>query len=81
MYSYTSIEEYHKAIAAGTITCSEAVTAFLTSIDEKKQLNAFIEVYREEALARAAALDKKHQENKPKGKLFGVVVGIKDVIC
>ena len=57
------------------------VSNYLSAIEQQKHLNAFVEVYIDEAILQAKALDIKHQEQKPKGRLFGVVVGIKDVIC
>jgi len=40
-----------------------------------------VEVYADEARQRAASLDEKRSLGARPGKLFGVVVGIKDVIC
>ncbi|MEP6747952.1 MAG: Asp-tRNA(Asn)/Glu-tRNA(Gln) amidotransferase subunit GatA, partial [Bacteroidota bacterium] len=65
----------------GTTTCVEAVEFFLRRTEASKQLNAFTEVFGEEALRSAKALDKKRLDGKPLGKLHGVVAGIKDVIC
>jgi aspartyl-tRNA(Asn)/glutamyl-tRNA(Gln) amidotransferase subunit A len=50
---------------------------YLAAIEQNSHLNAFLEVFEEEALARAAALDKQ----TTKGKLHGVVIGIKDNLC
>jgi aspartyl-tRNA(Asn)/glutamyl-tRNA(Gln) amidotransferase subunit A len=50
-------------------------------IEKKKQLNAFLEVFADEAIQRAIELDQKRKEGKPIGRLHGVIVGIKDVIC
>ena len=44
-------------------------------------LNAFVEIFTDEAIERAIMLDAKKSSGKPVGKLFGVVIGIKDVIC
>jgi len=44
-------------------------------------LNAFVEIFADEAIERAILLDKKKSSGEPVGKLFGVVIGIKDVIC
>ena len=55
----------------------QAVRHFISRIQEQSPLNAFIEVFAEEALARASELD----ESQTKGKLHGVVIGIKDNIC
>ncbi|MGE5108493.1 MAG: Asp-tRNA(Asn)/Glu-tRNA(Gln) amidotransferase subunit GatA [Sphingobacteriales bacterium] len=81
MYSYTNIKDYHLAVETSALTCEQAVNDFLTVIEQKKHLNAFIDVYRDEAILRAKVLDQKHKDQKPKGRLFGVVIGIKDVIC
>ena len=50
-------------------------------IDQQKELNAFLEVYANEALQRAVALDEKRKKGASLGKLHGVVIGLKDVIC
>lgn len=57
------------------------VNYFLDKIKENKRLNAFTEVYAGEALATAAALDEKRKSGGATGKLHGVVIAIKDVIC
>jgi len=44
-------------------------------------LNSFLEVFSEEAKLRAIELDAQRTQGKPLGKLHGVVVGIKDVLC
>jgi aspartyl-tRNA(Asn)/glutamyl-tRNA(Gln) amidotransferase subunit A len=53
----------------------------LRQISEHARLNAFVEVFTGEALERAAELDRKKLSGQPVGRLFGVVIGIKDVIC
>ncbi len=65
----------------GTTTCVSTVQQFLLNIKAKQHLNAFVEVYSEEALEKAAQLDKQRQLNRKIGKLHGVVVALKDVIC
>lgn len=44
-------------------------------------MNAYIQIYPEEALSTADRLDKERHAGKPAGKLHGVVIGIKDVLC
>ena len=51
------------------------------AIEQQLQLNAFTNVYREEALAKARLLDQQRKAGQPMGKLHGVVIGIKDVIA
>jgi len=59
----------------------EAVEFFLRRIETSKRLNAFTEVFAEEALQTAARLDQQRSAGKSPGLLHGVVIGIKDVIC
>ena len=79
MFIFHSIQDYQKKLLNGTATCVEAVEFFLRRIETRKQLNAFTQVFAEEALQKAAALDQQRLCGKPMGKLHGVVVGIKDV--
>ncbi len=82
MFSFTSIEDYHSNLLSGNTTCVEAVEYYLHSIHANKYLNAFLEVYYQEALEKAASLDEHFKHNKSfLGKLHGVVIGLKDVIC
>jgi aspartyl-tRNA(Asn)/glutamyl-tRNA(Gln) amidotransferase subunit A len=59
----------------------EAVHFYLEAIKEKPQLNAFLEVFEAEAISEAERLDARRIGGAPIGRLHGVVVGIKDVIC
>ncbi|MGB0525159.1 MAG: Asp-tRNA(Asn)/Glu-tRNA(Gln) amidotransferase subunit GatA [Flammeovirgaceae bacterium] len=77
---YKSYRETRHALNTGETTCKALVEHYLAAIESQKQLNAFVEVYAEEALERAVQIDAKLQ-NGHAGKLAGLVVGIKDVIC
>lgn len=81
MYTHVSIPELHRSLATGESTCFEIVSSYLNKIKEKQHLNAFIEVYEQESLARAKELDAKKDNHASWGKLYGVVIGIKDVLC
>jgi aspartyl-tRNA(Asn)/glutamyl-tRNA(Gln) amidotransferase subunit A len=81
LFEFSSIEQYHAQLQEGTTTCLQAVEFYLQRNTENAHLNAFIEVYSEEALQKAKELDVKRKSGKPIGKLHGVVIGIKDVIC
>lgn len=81
MYSFTNIARYHAQLQQGEITCGQAVQFYLERINANKHLNAFVEVYAQEALDKAAALDAARKEGAPLKKLHGVVIAIKDVIC
>jgi aspartyl-tRNA(Asn)/glutamyl-tRNA(Gln) amidotransferase subunit A len=52
----------------------------LDQIAAKENLNAYLEIFSEEALSVAAHLDAQRKEGKTLGKLHGVVIGIKDVL-
>ncbi len=75
-----SIAAYHHWLGDQPDGCTRAVTHYLAQIEAHRQLNAFLEVYAEEALARAKALDAARRAGQPLGKLHGVVIALKDVI-
>ena len=81
MFRFHSIKDYHTALIAEQVTCIQAVNFYLDQIKKHQELNAFLEVFAEEALATAKALDAAREQGAPLGKLHGVVVGIKDVLC
>lgn len=81
MLKFHSIKDYQILLANGKTTCVEAVSFYIDKIIKNKHLNAFLEVYEQEALIRARLLDDKLVSGQQRGKLFGVIVGLKDVIC
>lgn len=81
MFQFSTIEQYHAQLQNGSITCLQAVEHYLLRIDASKHLNAFIKVYADEAIQQANELDEKRKTGKQPGKLHGVVIGLKDVIC
>lgn len=80
MKRYASIYEVHNDLREGSLTIPNLVKYYLSNIEEKKHLNAFLEVWPEEALQRAEAIQKKWNEGKA-GKLAGMVIALKDNIC
>ena len=81
MFSFTDIAEYHNDLLHSQVSCTEAVAHYLMRIGEYKHLNAFTEIYANEAIEQARRLDEKRKAGEPLKKLHGVVVTIKDVIC
>lgn len=82
MPKYCSFSSVQEAIHNGETTCTELVNYYLEQIELTKDCNIFIEVYAREARERASQLDQKYLENPDKvGKLFGMVLSIKDLIC
>jgi aspartyl-tRNA(Asn)/glutamyl-tRNA(Gln) amidotransferase subunit A len=81
LFSFNTIKDYQLALLAGETTCQQAVDFYLEQIDNNAHLNSFLEVFKEDVKKRAIELDALQSSGKPLGKLHGVVVGIKDVLC
>lgn len=80
MKRYNSLQEIRKDISEGAITCRSLTEYYLKNIEAKAHLNAYVEVYAQEALATADKVDAKIKAGTA-GKLAGMVVGLKDVLC
>lgn len=78
--SWKNFGEIRQAIGFGKLSCVSLVEYYLREIENKKQLNAFIEVFSDSALQKAKEVDEKIKNNSA-GKLAGMVIGIKDNIC
>ena len=77
-----SAVELGKKIAAGEITSVEATKAYLDAIGAKdKEINAYVTVDTEGALAAAAEADAKIKSGELSGPFAGVPVAIKDNMC
>jgi aspartyl-tRNA(Asn)/glutamyl-tRNA(Gln) amidotransferase subunit A len=81
LFIFRSIEEYQNALSSGDSTCTEAVRYYLERIHSSTHLNAFNRVYENNALERAALLDRNRKNGLPTGRLHGVIIALKDVIC
>ncbi|MDX2195121.1 MAG: Asp-tRNA(Asn)/Glu-tRNA(Gln) amidotransferase subunit GatA [Cytophagales bacterium] len=77
--AYSSLTEVQTLISQKKLTCESLVSYYIANIKSHADLNAFVEVYENEAIARAKEIDSKIIQGKA-GKLAGLVVGIKDVI-
>ena len=80
MFRFTSIKDYHAALVAEHTTCTQAVKYYLDQMAAQENLNAYLEIFSDEALSLAAHLDAQRNQGKSLGKLHGVVIGIKDVL-
>lgn len=77
-----TVAEALAALDQHEITVHELVAATLARIETwEPKINAFIEVWRDEALAVAAQRDAERKSGKPHGVLHGIPVGVKDLIC
>lgn len=81
MFDYSSIEHYHAQLQEGNVSCVQAVEHYLQKIQGSRHLNAFIDVYAEEALQKARELDQRRLQGESLKRLHGVVIGLKDVIA
>ncbi|TGE27280.1 Asp-tRNA(Asn)/Glu-tRNA(Gln) amidotransferase subunit GatA [Hymenobacter metallicola] len=80
MRRFTSLTEVRNELTAGTTTCRQLVEYYLDNIQKKSHLNAFLEVWPDEARAQADAVDAKLAAGTA-GKLAGMVIGLKDVLA
>jgi aspartyl-tRNA(Asn)/glutamyl-tRNA(Gln) amidotransferase subunit A len=76
-----SIAAYQHSLVDQPDGCSLAVAHYLAQIEAHRHLNAFLEVFADEAMSRAKALDEKRRSGQQLGKLHGVVIALKDVIA
>jgi len=77
---FSSFDEIKKSLEKNEATCKAIVLHYLNNIQTKAHLNAFVEVYEQSALAQADIVDEKLDQGKA-GRLAGMVIGIKDVLC
>jgi aspartyl-tRNA(Asn)/glutamyl-tRNA(Gln) amidotransferase subunit A len=76
-----SLKDIQAALGSGQLLCETLVRSYLRVIEKNQDLNAYIEVFGEEALLRAQELDQIFQRReRPMGRLWGAVFSIKDVI-
>jgi len=74
-----SFAEVKSEIQAGKSVVN-IVNEYLKNIDTQSDLNAFLEVFTESALAQAQIVDEKLAAGTS-GKLAGMVIGLKDNLC
>src|SRR3989339_1589981 len=69
-------------LESGEVTSAEVTLAVLDQIERHDgKVGAFLRVNRGAALARAAEIDRKRQAGQPVGRLGGLPVAVKDVLC
>ncbi|MCP9237363.1 Asp-tRNA(Asn)/Glu-tRNA(Gln) amidotransferase subunit GatA [Lewinella sp. JB7] len=78
---YSSISATQTALAAGEVTTVQLVERYLASIGDQRYLNIYVEVFADEALQQAKEQDGRRRAGARLGRLAGIVLSIKDVIC
>jgi len=76
---YLTLTEIQDDLHKGDLTCVQLVNHYLERIASNAHLNAFVDVYTEEAKEQAIIIDKKIN-NGTYGRLAGLVIGLKDVL-
>jgi aspartyl-tRNA(Asn)/glutamyl-tRNA(Gln) amidotransferase subunit A len=77
---YSSLDEIRRELQSGSITVEGLVKNYLAQISINKHLNAFNEVFDQEALSRSKEIDARLKAGTA-GRLAGMVIAIKDNIC
>ena len=80
MRTYHSLEEVRVDLLSSKTTLVALVNYYLQRIETYQHLNVFLHVYANEAIQRAEAIDAKLKAGTA-GKLAGMVISIKDMIC
>lgn len=80
MKGYRTVADIQHDLKTGNLSCLALVGHYLERIRAHKVLNAFIEVFEQEARDRAKHLDEKLASGTA-GRLAGLMLGIKDVLC
>ncbi len=79
MKEYKTLNALQSDLRGGNLSCVQLVHHYLDCIESNKHLNAFVEVYAEEALRVAQEIDQKLKKGTA-GRLAGLVIGLKDVL-
>lgn len=80
MKTYRSLNSIRSEIGRGATDLVTIVRDYLERCEDLKDLNAFVEVYPDEALMSAGIIQEKMSLGNA-GKLAGMVIGLKDNIC
>ena len=78
---WLSLTELARQLASGAVSSRELVTAYLTRIAAlDEHAHAFVDVYRDSALAAAREADRERQAGTPRGPLHGLPIALKDLL-
>ncbi len=79
---HTRATDWLKQLESGTCTSTEITQLYLDQIDRHDgTIQAFLHVDHEAALEQARDIDKRRQAGKPVGRLGGLPVAVKDILC
>lgn len=80
MKNFQSLSEIQEALSKGSVNCQSLVDYYLDRIKKHEDLNIYLEVFTDDALAQAKTVDAKLQTGTA-GSLAGMVIALKDNIC
>jgi aspartyl-tRNA(Asn)/glutamyl-tRNA(Gln) amidotransferase subunit A len=75
------VSEIAALVGRGEVSAESVAAESIRRIDAERDLNSFLHVSRDAALAAARAVDVRRQRGEPAGKLAGVPIAIKDALC
>lgn len=75
-----SLLDIQSKLSRKELSLVDLVNEYLIAIENSKDLNIYIEVYKDEALEYAQKLDEKINEGKKTGSLLGCIISVKDNI-
>lgn len=79
-YAFHNLGRTRQDLLEGKYTAEELCRYYLDLAENEDRYNAFLEVFRESALATARSLDEKLARGEA-GKLAGAIIALKDNIC
>ncbi len=79
--SFTNFSQIQQSLTSGDVSLSDIVQSYIDNIEQNNdEVNAVVSVDKEEALERADDIQQRIDDGTA-GKLAGMVVGVKDLIC
>ena len=79
---HTTATDWLPLLESGTCTSTEVTELYLEQIERHdQQIQSFLRVNRDAALEQAGKVDARRQAGQPVGRLAGLPVAIKDILC
>ena len=79
--SFRNFTELRESLNSGDLTLPEIVQQYIDNIDQRNdEINAVVAMDQQDAISRAEEVQKRIEDGSA-GKLAGMVIGVKDLIC
>jgi len=79
--SFTNFSQIQQEIQSGNISLSDIVQSYIDNIEKNNdEVNAVVSIEKKQALERAEEIQQRIEDGTA-GKLAGMVIGVKDLIC